>query len=146
MAMEVMQTAAVAYQGRTSNAAKPAKAKSSEAAVLSEAENARLPAESAKPTVKSAQPAESNVQEKEMLGDGSRQTTRQLQQAVEKLKKNMMAQTEAVFGIHEGTNRVMIKIVDKDTKDVIKEYPPEQTLDMIQKVWEMAGIMVDEKM
>ena len=65
--------------------------------------------------------------------------------SVEKLRKNMMAQTEAVFGIHEGTNRVMIKIVDKDTKDVIKEYPPEQTLDMIQKVWEMAGIMVDEK-
>ena len=39
----------------------------------------------------------------------------------------------------------MIKIVDKDSKDVIKEYPPEETLDMIQKVWEMAGIMVDEK-
>ena len=40
----------------------------------------------------------------------------------------------------------MIKIVDKDTKDVIKEFPPEETLDMIQKVWEMAGILVDEKL
>ena len=30
-------------------------------------------------------------------------------------------------------------------KEVIKEYPPEKTLDMIAKVWEMAGIMVDEK-
>lgn len=39
----------------------------------------------------------------------------------------------------------MIKIVDKDSKNVLKEYPPEETLDMIQKVWEMAGIMVDEK-
>jgi len=28
---------------------------------------------------------------------------------------------------------------------VIKEYPPEKTLDMIQKLWEMAGLMVDEK-
>lgn len=52
---------------------------------------------------------------------------------------------EAVFGVHEGTNRIMIKIMDKDTKEVIKEFPPEKTLDMIAKIWEMAGILVDEK-
>jgi flagellar protein FlaG len=39
----------------------------------------------------------------------------------------------------------MIKIIDKDTKEVIKELPPEETLDMIAKVWELAGIFVDEK-
>ncbi|MCR5212053.1 MAG: flagellar protein FlaG, partial [Lachnospiraceae bacterium] len=53
--------------------------------------------------------------------------------------------TEAVFGIHEKTNRVTIKIVDKKTKEVIKEVPPEKTLDLIAKAWELAGIMVDEK-
>ena len=31
------------------------------------------------------------------------------------------------------------------TKETIKELPPEKTLDMIAKVWEMAGSMVDEK-
>lgn len=69
----------------------------------------------------------------------------QLRRAVEQLNKNMMAHSEAVFGIHEGTNRVTIKIVDKDTKEVLKELPPEKTLDMIAKVWEMAGILVDER-
>ena len=69
-----------------------------------------------------------------------------LLEAVEKLKAKLDVNTEAVFGIHEGTNRVMIKIIDKSTRDVIKEFPPEKTLDMIQKVWEMAGIMVDEKL
>ena len=54
--------------------------------------------------------------------------------------------SEAVFGIHEATNRVTIKIVDKDTKKVLKEYPPEKTLDMIAKVWEMAGLLVDQKL
>ena len=54
--------------------------------------------------------------------------------------------SEAIFGIHDATNRVMIKIVDKDTKEVLKEYPPEKTLDMIAKVWEVAGLLVDEKM
>ena len=57
-----------------------------------------------------------------------------------------MPHSEAVFGIHDGTNRVMIKIVDKDTREVIKEFPPEETLDMIAKVWELAGIMIDERM
>lgn len=69
----------------------------------------------------------------------------QLRRAVEQLNKNMMTHSEAVFGIHEGTNRVTIKIVDKDTKEVLKELPPEKTLDMIAKVWEMAGILVDER-
>ncbi len=54
--------------------------------------------------------------------------------------------TECVFGINEPTNRVTIKIVDKDTKEVIKELPPEKTLKMIAKAWELAGILVDEKL
>ena len=68
----------------------------------------------------------------------------QIRKAVESMNKKM-ANAEAVFGIHEGTNRVTIKIVDKETKKTIKELPPEKTLDMIAKGWEMAGILVDEK-
>lgn len=68
----------------------------------------------------------------------------QIRKAVDTINKNAHNE-EAVFGIHEATNRVTIKIVDKDTKEVIKEFPPEKTLDMIAKVWEMAGIMVDER-
>lgn len=71
-------------------------------------------------------------------------TNEQIKKAVENINKNY-GNTEAVFGIHDGTNRVTIKIVDKETKKVIKEFPPEKTLDMIEKVWEMAGLMVDEK-
>lgn len=68
----------------------------------------------------------------------------QIKKAVENINKNM-SNSEAVFGIHEETNRVTIKIVDKDTKEVIKELPPEKTLDMIAKAWELAGILVDER-
>ena len=71
-------------------------------------------------------------------------SSEQIKKAVEKLNKSMF-NSEAVFGIHEETNRITIKIVDKDTKEVIKELPPEKTLDMIAKAWELAGILVDEK-
>ena len=77
-------------------------------------------------------------------GQSNQPSNDQIKQAVDQLNKKM-ANSEAVFGIHEKTNRVTIKIVDKDTKKVIKELPPEKTLDMIAKVWEMAGILVDEK-
>lgn len=68
----------------------------------------------------------------------------QIRKAVEQLNKRI-GNSEAIFGIHEATNRVTIKLVDKDTKEVIKELPPEKTLDMIARVWDMAGILVDEK-
>lgn len=68
----------------------------------------------------------------------------QIRKAVEQLNKKI-GNSEAIFGIHEATNRVTIKLVDKDTKEVIKELPPEKTLDMIARVWDMAGILVDEK-
>ncbi len=53
--------------------------------------------------------------------------------------------TECQFSYHEETKRISIKVIDQDTGDTIKEIPPEKTLDMIARVWEMAGILVDEK-
>lgn len=70
--------------------------------------------------------------------------TEALKKAVEEINKRN-TNSEAVFGIHEETNRVTIKIVDKDSHKVLKEFPPEKTLDMIAKVWELAGLLVDEK-
>ena len=60
--------------------------------------------------------------------------------------KKLMSNTECKFGIDDTTNRITIKIIDKDTKKIIKEVPPEKTLKMIAKVWEMAGMLVDEKL
>lgn len=87
---------------------------------------------------------ESQLYQQEGVETQQANQQQKLKNAVEDLNKRMH-DSEAIFGIHDKTNRVTIKIVDKETKEVIKEYPPEQTLDMIAKVWEIAGIMVDEK-
>lgn len=71
-------------------------------------------------------------------------TNEQIRKAVEQFNKKAK-NSEVQFGIHEATHRVTIKIIDKDTKETIKELPPEKTLDMIAKAWELAGILVDEK-
>jgi len=71
---------------------------------------------------------------------------------MDRLKKVMEQVTSAwphsaaKFGIHEKTNRITIKLVDKDTQKVIKEIPPERTLDLLAKRMELAGVMVDAKL
>ena len=77
----------------------------------------------------------------------TQQQSEQLKKAITEMNKKINnSNEEAVFGVHEDTNRIMIKIMDKETKEVIKEFPPEKTLDMIARIWEMAGILVDQKL
>ena len=64
--------------------------------------------------------------------------------AVSKANRNM-DKVRCEYSYHKETNRVSIRVIDEATKEVIREIPPEKSLDMLQKMWEMAGILVDEK-
>ena len=95
--------------------------------------------------VEGSEEKEGNLQNFQQQQQEQQQVTNeQIRKTVEEINKKAM-NSEVQFGIHEATNRVTIKIVDKKTKEVIKELPPEKTLDMIAKAWEIAGILVDEK-
>lgn len=61
------------------------------------------------------------------------------------INKIINRNTVAEFGYNEPTNRITIKIKDRDTDEVIKEIPSEKALKMLEKAWEIAGILVDEK-
>lgn len=135
MSIEPIKNSGVAYQGSTA-APETVRVNPVRAAETSEAQAQDTSAAYTAGGMKNIN-LEGNEEEKTA-------TNEQIKKAVENINKNS-AQTEAVFGIHDGTNRVTIKIIDRETKKVMKEYPPEKTLDMIAKVWEMAGLMVDEK-
>ena len=94
--------------------------------------------------VKNASETDGQEDQNESLMEQQAQSQENIKKMVEEFNKKM-GNSEAIFGIHEGTNRIMIKIVDKESKEVLKEFPPEKTLDMIMMVWEMAGILIDEK-
>lgn len=53
--------------------------------------------------------------------------------------------TSLEFSIHEKTKEIMVKVIDRDSGEVIREIPPEKILDAVAYMWEMAGIIVDEK-
>ncbi len=46
---------------------------------------------------------------------------------------------------NEEVNRYAIKILDSNTKEVVKEIPSEKTLDMFARMLEIEGLLVDEK-
>lgn len=81
----------------------------------------------------------------ESSGSFDSEAMRRAIKEINKKSGNTQSNVQSEFGIHEETNRITIRIVDKKTKEVIKELPAEKTLDMIAKVWEMAGMFVDEK-
>lgn len=60
-------------------------------------------------------------------------------------KKIAPTRTTCEFKYHEKTNRISITVRDKETDKIIKEIPPEKTLDMIARNLELEGLLVDEK-
>lgn len=56
-----------------------------------------------------------------------------------------LSRTRCEYSYDEPTRRVSIKVYDKDTDKLIREVPPEKSLEALQKIWELAGIIVDEK-
>lgn len=145
MAIEAMKGAGMSYAG--SSSASDVKAESQ--AKVETASNAAASDNLMKKTIQiDTKETDKNGKDGNRDDGQAKQTiseNSQIRKAVDEINKKAH-NSEAVFGIHEATNRVTIKIVDKDTKKVLKEYPPEKTLDMIAKVWEMAGLLVDKKL
>ncbi len=87
------------------------------------------------------------------LQDGSKTQTEKFDYNQDDLKR-AIADTNRVlfedndhfeFKIHEGTGRIMVKLVDNETDEVIKEIPPEKILDLVASIWDLVGILVDER-
>ena len=51
---------------------------------------------------------------------------------------------EFSYSVHEKLNRVMVKVIDSETKEVIKEIPPEKIMDIIAKIEELSGLLYDK--
>lgn len=160
MAIESIANPKAAYQGSVPKVDTPAPAEGAKKMpepLVVEAKAAELPVKAKAPeapaktkgekrpeAVKKRASAKDGRTEKPEEAEQSLAGTEAMRKAVDEINRHIK-HSEVVFGIHDKTNRVTIKIVDKESRKVVREFPPEQTLDMIAKVWEIAGIMVDEK-
>ena len=138
MPVEGIQSTQVSFQTQISNT--PVKENSEAVAIAAEASAPKeMPERAVGYTIESADKTNGVSEEEpsQVSLDAIKRTVNELNKA----NHNNTVQ----FGVHEATNRMTIKILDKDTRKVIKEFPAEKSLDLIAKALEMAGMLVDEK-
>lgn len=71
-------------------------------------------------------------------------TDRQIDLAIEKVN-NKFTDISCAYSYDEKTKRISIKVIDNETKELVREIPSEKSLEMFAKFLELAGFMVDER-
>jgi len=69
-----------------------------------------------------------------------------LTDAVEKMNELMRSSNRSLeFSVDDSTENVVIKVMDRDTDEVIRQIPSEETLKFSEFLEGMAGMIFDEK-
>lgn len=86
------------------------------------------------------------VAKSQALGE-KKYTKEELKLMVEEANKTLSENkiTQVKYEMHEGTKSIIVKIVDSDTNEVIKEIPSEKLLDYAAGMEKLLGIIVDKK-
>jgi flagellar protein FlaG len=88
----------------------------------------------------------SDLKKAELRGEYYTISDEQLIKAIEKSIQAMQGKTTTLeFTVHDKTKIISVKVKDANTGEVIREIPPEKTLDFVAKLWQMAGMLIDEK-
>ncbi|MEN6516042.1 MAG: flagellar protein FlaG [Fervidobacterium sp.] len=66
-----------------------------------------------------------------------------LKENLDKLKKIFKGQAE--FKIDKDVNKVVIKIKDPDTGEIIRQIPPEMVVKISKNIQELLGVLMDER-
>lgn len=102
--------------------------------------------ETTNPEAQAQMQVQMQTQQEHGQGTNPENDSRRIKNAVDHANQTMRhSKTKCEFSYHEETKRVSIKVIDAETEEVIREIPPEETLEMLSKMWELAGLMVDEK-
>ncbi|WP_206810931.1 flagellar protein FlaG [Paradesulfitobacterium ferrireducens] len=88
------------------------------------------------------------VDRKQEVGSAREEISREeVEKAIDKINRLMgIIEKRLEFSIHDGSHRVMVKVVDKETGKVLDEVPPKKILDMLSSFNEMAGLLLDKRL
>lgn len=89
--------------------------------------------------------ADINSQKQDEQAISEKQLNReQLEEVAQQLQDFMGGMNRSLqFHVDEDSGRDVIKVVDKNTGDVIKQYPSEEVLGLVSKLSETAGKLID---
>ncbi|NEU62428.1 flagellar protein FlaG [Paenibacillus sp. ALJ109b] len=76
------------------------------------------------------------------MNESQKETINELNKAIEAIQG---PQKSFEISVHEETQAIMIKVLNKATGDLIREVPPEKILDLAAHMMEITGIIIDKK-
>lgn len=82
-------------------------------------------------------------QEKATKKELSKEDVADMSDALNKLMEK--ANCDLEFDYCEELDRMTMQVVDKKTKEVIKQFPPQKMLDVLTGIHEWIGVLLDEK-
>ncbi|OON98148.1 MAG: hypothetical protein ATN36_01305 [Epulopiscium sp. Nele67-Bin005] len=92
--------------------------------------------------------AQNQHKEKDQNGQSQQQPKfepQELQSTINKANSQLKnTNSELSFSINEKTQQVLVKLVDSETKELIREIPPEKIVNMMAEMRENAGLFVNE--
>ena len=81
-------------------------------------------------------------QKSETSGNQAKLTRKDVEEMVEALEAFAnTVQTRLNFTIDEGTEDVVVKIMDKETDEVIKQFPAEEILELREKMQDLSALL-----
>lgn len=82
----------------------------------------------------------SQIQESEtQVQEISREDVEEMVVALKEMTATL--QTKMNFSINEGTNSLVVKVLEQDTEKVIKQFPPEELLELQEKMQDLTGFL-----
>jgi flagellar protein FlaG len=76
----------------------------------------------------------------------TRVTEEELRQTIDKLNHTVnLYNKQIAFEFHDDAKVLMARVINKETKEVITQLPPEELLDLVAKIKELVGALIDQK-
>jgi flagellar protein FlaG len=113
--------------------------------------SSRQPLESTPAATGAAQPVQTlnsstqSVKQSALVEDAGL-SEQKLQAAVEKMNELMRSSDRSLqFSVDDSTERMVIKVMDMETEEVIRQIPSEETLKFSEFLQGMVGLIFDQK-
>ncbi len=98
------------------------------------------PSQKTQTQIKETQPLpESKPQENKASGQEVKQAVEQIQEVVNNLAQNLR------FSIDEDTGKTVVKILDSQTQEVIRQFPTEEALSIARTLDKVQGLLFNDK-
>ena len=93
-----------------------------------------------------AQAVQRNIPEQDNKKDSEERplSEKEQQRRMDRLQETLKNH-DIEISYNEEVNRYAIKVLDANSKEVVKEIPSEKTLEMFARMLEIEGLLVDEK-